>query len=104
MKNGKGLLLYHAMDKNDPNKYKIGAMILDLNDPKKILYRAPKPILSPEMPYENDGKPGVVYASGAIVRDDKLYVYYGGGDKHVCVAETKLQPLLDWLMKNGKVE
>jgi predicted GH43/DUF377 family glycosyl hydrolase len=98
------LLLYHAMDKNDPNKYKIGAMILDLNDPKKILYRAPKPILSPEMPYENDGKPGVVYASGAIVRDDKLYVYYGGGDKHVCVAETKLQPLLDWLMKNGKVE
>jgi predicted GH43/DUF377 family glycosyl hydrolase len=55
------------------------------------------------MPYENDGKPGIVYASGSIIKDGKLIVYYGGGDKHVCAAETPLDPLLDWLVKYGKV-
>lgn len=94
------LLLYHAIH---DNKYKLGAMILDIDDPTKILYRSPDPILSPDVYYENDGKPGVVYASGAIVKDQDLYVYYGGGDKHVCVAQTPLKPLLNWLMEKGRV-
>ena len=34
------LLLYHAMDVRDPNRYKLGAMILDADDPTKILYRS----------------------------------------------------------------
>ena len=97
------LLLYHAMDKKDPNKYKLGCMILDQNDPTKVLYRAPHPILEPDMHYENDWKPGVVYASGALVIDKDLVVYYGGGDKHVCVAKTPLAPLLEWLESYGKV-
>ena len=96
------LLLYHAMDKKDPNKYKVGCMILDLKDPSVILYRSIYPILEPDAHYENDGKPGVVYASGALVLDDDLYVYYGGGDKTVCVAKTPLKPLLAWLKKYGK--
>ena len=33
------LVLYHAMDRRDPNRYKVGATILDLNDPTKVLYR-----------------------------------------------------------------
>lgn len=104
IKTDKGwLLLYHAMDKNDPNKYKVGVMLLDLKDPTKILYRSPQPILTPDAHYENDGKPGVVYATGAVIKDGKLLVYYGGGDKHTCVAETPLEPLLAWLMKYGKV-
>lgn len=101
------LILYHAMDRNDPNKYKLGAMILDPKlGPKsapKILYRSPSPILSPEACYENDGKPGVVYATGAIVKDDELYIYYGGGDKTVCLAHTPLKELLMWLVDYGKV-
>lgn len=96
------LVLYHAMDKEDPNKYKLGAMVLDLENPNKILYRSPEPILNPDMHYENDSKPGVVYASGAIVRDNYLYVYYGGGDKYVCVARTNLESLLNWLSEHGK--
>lgn len=93
------LLLYHAQD---DDRYKLGAMILDKDDPTKILYRSPEPILSPEMCYENDGKPGVVYASGAVVKDGNLMVYYGGGDRHVCVAQTNLRSLLGWLMAYGK--
>jgi predicted GH43/DUF377 family glycosyl hydrolase len=97
------LLLYHAMDKNDPNKYKVGCMILDLNDPTKILYRSNKPLFEPIASYENDGKPGVVYASGSLILGDDLFVYYGGGDKNVCVAKTPLKPLLTWLKKYSKV-
>lgn len=97
------LLLYHALDKNDPGKYKVGAMILDIKDPTKVLYRGPAPILSPKMHYENDGKPGIVYASGAIISGNRLFIYYGGGDKNVCVAETPLRELLKWLVENGKV-
>jgi len=98
------LLLYHAMDKDDPNRYKLGAMVLDVNDPTKVLYRSPQPILEPDQHYENDGKPGVVYASGAVLLGKNLMVYYGGGDKHVCIAETRLDGLLDWLVKYGKVK
>ncbi len=94
------LILYHAVE---DSKYKVGAMILDLYDPSRVLYRSPTPILSPDACYENDGKPGIVYATGAVIKDDKLLVYYGGGDKHTCVAETPLEPLLAWLMAYGKV-
>jgi predicted GH43/DUF377 family glycosyl hydrolase len=55
------------------------------------------------MPYEHDNKPNIVYASGAVIKGDNLYIYYGGGDKHVCVAETNLDELLKWLMDYGKV-
>lgn len=97
------LLLYHAQDDRQPDKYKIGAMILDSTDPTKILFRSPQPILEPDMHYENDGKPGVVYASGAVVIGENLAVYYGGGDKHVCFAMTPLNNLLEWLVRYGKV-
>jgi predicted GH43/DUF377 family glycosyl hydrolase len=97
------LVLYHSMDNNDPNKYKLGAMILDPKDPTKILYRAPHPILSPNHHYENDSKPGVIYASGAVIHKNDLIVYYGGGDKHVCVAQTPLTTLLTWLTTYGRV-
>ena len=92
------LLLYHAQDTKEPHKYKLGAMILDEKDPTKILYRSAHPILSPEEYYENDGKPGVIYASGAVIRGDDLRVYYGGGDKVVCIASTPLKEFMNYLI------
>ena len=98
------LVLYHAMDKRDPDRYKLGALLLSLDDPTRIIARAPEAILAPDMWYENDGKPGVVYACGAIVKDGELYVYYGGGDKHVCVAHTPIAKLLMWMKGDGQRE
>lgn len=92
------LLLYHALEKNDHGRYKLGAMILDSKDPTKVLYRSKHPILSPDMDYENNGKPGVIYASGAIIRGEDLYIYYGGADKVVCVATTPLEKFLNYLV------
>lgn len=88
------LVLYHAMSRKEPSRYKLGAMLLDLSDPAKVLYRAPAPLLFPDMPYENRNKPGVVYACGAVVRDGVLSVYYGGGDTVVCMASIRLDSLL----------
>jgi len=96
------LLFYHAMDVRDPNRYKLGAMVLDLNDPTKVLYRSKAPILEPEEWYENTGwKSGVVYSCGAVVKDGELYVYYGGADSVVCVAMAQLDKFLDELQKHG---
>jgi beta-1,2-mannobiose phosphorylase / 1,2-beta-oligomannan phosphorylase len=88
------LLLYHATDRLDPGKYKLGAMILDLEDPTKVLYRTNAPILEPEEWYENDGKPGVVYTCGAVVVNENLIVYYGGGDKHIAIARANVAEFL----------
>jgi beta-1,2-mannobiose phosphorylase / 1,2-beta-oligomannan phosphorylase len=91
------LLFYHGMKPGEEIGYKVGAMLLDLNDPTKILYRAKEPILVPSHWYENDWKFGVVYASGAVVKDGTLYIYYGGGDKTISVATAPLEKFLDEL-------
>lgn len=102
LKTDKGwLLFYHAIDEQDPGRYKLGAMLLDLNDPTKILSRSPVPILSPDKAYENKGKPGVVYACGVCVRNGTLFVYYGGADKVVCVATAPLNTFLRALVKGA---
>jgi len=96
------LLLYHAMDLRDPNRYKLGAMILDINDPTKILFRSRTPILEPDFDYENQGfKAGVVYSCGAVINEGELYVYYGGADSVTCVAMANLETFLKELKKYG---
>lgn len=96
------LILYHANDAQEPSKYKLGAMLLDLNDPTKIMYRSNKPVLTPDEHYENAGKPGIVYACGAVVRDGTLYIYYGGADKVVCVATADLETFVDSIIKESQ--
>jgi len=95
------LLIYQAVGKNDGYRYKIGAMLLDLKDPTKVLARSRKPILEPNAWYENEGwKAGVVYPCGAAIVDGRLFVYYGGADMVVCVASVKLNGFLEALSTN----
>ena len=92
------LLIYHAVGHQDPSRYKIGAMLLDRDNPTKVLYRSNKPIISPDEHYENAGhKAGVVYPCGAVVINNKLHVYYGGADTVVCGASANLDTFLDQL-------
>jgi predicted GH43/DUF377 family glycosyl hydrolase len=93
------LLVYQAVGERDPGRYKIGAMLLDLKDPTRVLYRSKEPILEPQVWYENEGwKSGVIYPCGAVVIKDSLLVYYGGADRVACVASAKLDKLLDQLV------
>ena len=96
------LLLYHAINERDRGRYKIGAMLLDLDDPTRVLYRAATPILSPDEPYENQGKPGIVYACGAVIREGTLFVYYGGADKVICVATAPLAAFVDAIIAGSQ--
>lgn len=96
------LVFYHAMHATDFSNYKVGAMLLDFNDPTTILVRSPEPVLEPDQIYENEGfKPRVVYASGAVVKKGILLLYYGGADSYVCVAYADFEEFVDTL-KNAK--
>ena len=97
------LLFYHAMNHKSMDKYKLGAMLLDLNDPTKILHRSKEPVLIPQECYEIEGfKPGVVYALGAVIKEGDLIIYYGGADSHVCVAHVNFEKFLKALTKEKK--
>ena len=88
------ILIYHAVC-NPGFMYKIGAMLLDLEDPKKILGRTEKPLLEPEMDYEQQGQvPNVIFSCGAAVLGGVIYLYYGGADSVIGVATIPLDSLL----------
>jgi len=97
------LLFYHAIESSEPERYKLGVMLLDINDPTKILYRSARPILSPDMQYENDWKYGIIYVTGAIIKDGTLFIYYGGGDKTISVATAPLNDFLEELTHNDNL-
>jgi predicted GH43/DUF377 family glycosyl hydrolase len=95
------LLIYYGVDDKNASKYHIGAMLLDLKDPTKVLYRSNQPILEANEIYEMNGfKPGIAYPCGAVIIKDKLLVYYGGADSVVCVATASLDTFLDNLKLN----
>jgi len=87
------LVFYHALPKGLLGGYCIGAMLLDLDKPTTILCRAREPIITPWDNLEGV-KLNVVYACGAVVKDDRLMVYYGANDTKVRVAHTSLDEFL----------
>jgi predicted GH43/DUF377 family glycosyl hydrolase len=89
------LLVYQSVGYQDPSRYKIGAMMLDKENPSKVLYRTDTPIIEPVEPYENDGfKAGVVYPCGSVIMNDKLHIYYGGADSYVNAATADIERFL----------
>jgi predicted GH43/DUF377 family glycosyl hydrolase len=96
------LLIYHAIGEQAPDSYKIGAMLLDIKDPTQVLARSPEPILEPRAWYEREGwKSNVVYPCGAAVIGERLFIYYGGADRVVCVASVNVDGLLEQLIQTG---
>ena len=91
--------IYHGVDMD--GVYRVGAILLDLNDPSKVIARTPEPIMSPDQDYEKTGVyNGCVFPAGNVVVDGKLYVYYGCADEYCAVATCELQELLDYLKAN----
>lgn len=94
------LIIYNAVtglqeEPGSDTRYKIGAMLLDLKDPRKVIARSREPLLEPETEYENNGhKYGIVYPCGSAIKDGTLFVYYGASDKTVAVATAPLDAFL----------
>jgi predicted GH43/DUF377 family glycosyl hydrolase len=98
------LLLYHGISQLH-HEYRVGAMLLDMKDPEKVLARTPYALLEPEMDYEKHGLiPNVVFPCGAVVIDGNLFVYYGAADKVISVASINLAHLMAYLEELHKPE
>jgi predicted GH43/DUF377 family glycosyl hydrolase len=88
--------LYHAADHNA--RYCMGAVLLDLNDPTKVIARTDRPVLEPEVDYEVDGFFGnVVFSCGALLEGDTVRVYYGVADTSMACAELSLESIFEAL-------
>lgn len=78
-------------------RYSLGFMVLDLENPRKILYLHPEPILIPEKRYEISGAvPNVVFSCAAVdlgENSDSIYVYWGGADTVICGGKLKKKDL-----------
>ncbi len=100
LKHKKGwLMIYHAVDAK--GVYHVGAMMLDLKDPRKVLARTPEPIMSPEAKYEWEGlyPHGVVFPTANVVVDGRLFVYYGCADKFIGVATVDFDALVHYVLQ-----
>ncbi len=96
------LLLYHGVSKTS-STYRIGAVLLDINDPAIVLARTTDPIFEPEEPYEKNGiVNNVVFPCGMIEKNGFLYIYYGGADTVVGVATIDMDIVIRALTRNLK--
>ena len=79
------LTVYHGIDSDDV--YRLGLLLLDLEEPWKIVKRQEDPVLEPEMSWEREGDvANVVFSCGNLLFGDELWVYYGGADTVIGLA------------------
>jgi predicted GH43/DUF377 family glycosyl hydrolase len=101
------LVLYHGVENADPRTrrvvYRLGAMLLDLEDPRKVIARAPNFIMEPETYYERFGAfiPNVIFPTGNVVKDGLLWIYYGCCDTSISLATVGLEELVDHVLATG---
>ena len=90
IKTDKGwLFIYHGVSR--PQHYRLGFAFLDLENPAKVIYRHPEPILEAKEKWELEGiVPNVVFTCGAVLKDGEIFLYYGGGDTAIGVATAPL--------------
>jgi predicted GH43/DUF377 family glycosyl hydrolase len=90
------LEIYHGATKEDV--YCLGAVLLKIDEPYKVIARSTKPILMPEAEYEKEGFfGGVVFSCGVILEDKLVRIYYGAADTCMCYAEASLEEIMDTL-------
>ena len=95
-------MLYHGVD--DKGIYRVGAVLMDLQDPRKIVARTKDFLMEPEHDYETCGiYEGCVFPTGTVVKDDTLYVYYGTADTYIGLATVNFKQLLAYLVQECKV-
>lgn len=94
------VLIYHGVSKT--KTYRLGAVLLDLKDPTLVISRTVDPIFEPKEQYEKEGVvPNVVFSCGGVLRNDTLFVYYGGADTVIGVAKLSMKKLLKILLPDS---
>ncbi len=87
------LEIYHGATKE--NRYCLGALLLDLDEPWRVLARSETPIMEPTAPYEQEGFFGhVIFTNGHLVDGDRITLYYGAADSVICGAHLSISNIL----------
>ena len=96
------LIIYHGVEDTPfGNIYHGCAALLDLKNPLKVLGRLKEPLFSPKDPWEKSGVTNnVVFPTGAVIRNKRLYIYYGAADKLIAAKSVDLAELLTELKES----
>ena len=90
------LELYHGVD--DQGIYAMGGLLLDADDPARVIARSPEPILTPELDYEQSGfYRNTVFSCGHVALDDgpdRIRMYYGGADSCLAAADFDVKEIV----------
>jgi predicted GH43/DUF377 family glycosyl hydrolase len=90
------LEIYHGA--TEKNRYCLGALLLDLKEPWRVLARSEEPIMEPSAPYEREGFLGeVIFTNGHVLDGDRLTLYYGAADSVICAANLSIRAILESL-------
>lgn len=88
------LVIYHGKGEN--SVYSLFCLLLDPEEPWKVVRRAEEPLMVPTEPYETEGFFGnVVFSNGVVQKDGRVFIYYGAADECACVAITDIENLLE---------
>jgi predicted GH43/DUF377 family glycosyl hydrolase len=90
------LIYYGEKDTSTGPLVRLGAAILDRDDPSRVLARSNIPILTPREKYERIGDIGnVVFSCGALLEDgNQIKVYYGASDSCICLGVGTLDDII----------
>lgn len=94
IRTAKGWLeIYHGATKE--NRYCLGALLLDIDEPWRVLARSEAPIMEPQASYELEGFFGqVIFTNGHLVDGDLLTLYYGAADSVICAATLSIESIV----------
>jgi predicted GH43/DUF377 family glycosyl hydrolase len=96
------LEIYHGATKE--NRYCLGALLLDLKEPWRVLARSETPIMEPAASYEQEGFFGqVIFTNGHVVDGDRITLYYGAADSVICAAQLSIEGVLASLRAVNRV-
>lgn len=102
------LTTFHAVDRDESRgkngwenawkkRYTAGIMLLDLDEPHKVVGMSKHPLIAPEAPYETDGgfRNDVIFPGGMILEEDgEVKIYYGSADTVECLATADVGDLI----------
>ncbi len=93
------LVLTHGV--GPMRRYAIGAMLLDLNNPERVIADLPSGLIDPDEVEREGYVPNVVYSCGGLVHDDRFWLPYGASDVRVGFASVSLDRLLNRMVPTG---
>lgn len=86
---------YKINEEAEAGVYFIGAALLDLSTPNKVIGISKDPILMPEEDYERKGfLNDILFPTGAVLKEDELFIYSGTSDAYTAVIKVSLQEIL----------